>query len=268
MPIRSAAWPPGTPCWVDCQVDDPAAAGTFYAGLFGWDVQGADQEPGGYLMALREGRAVAGIGPTPESGMPAAWTTYFAVESADATAERVREAGGTLLLPPFDVLDSGRMFVAVDVTGAPFAVWEARAHNGAAVHNEHGAYLWNDLHTGAYEAAKRFYADVFGFAYTEYDNEVMRYAVFAPPGRAEGTGGISDASRDGDAPARPYWLTWFRYDGIDEGVARAEELGAIVLLAPADGPFGRMAILAAPQGELFALSDPSRAVGELPDPIG
>ncbi|MFI6868283.1 VOC family protein [Nocardia sp. NPDC050406] len=276
MPIRSEAWPPGTPCWVDCQVDDPVKAGEFYAQLFGWDVQGGDGESGGYLMALRDGHAIAGIGPKPavadlpslpaELGVPSAWTTYFAVLSADATAEQVRAAGGTLLVPPFDVMEFGRMFVAADTTGAPFAVWEARVHNGAAVHNEHGAYLWNDLHTGDYEAAKRFYADVFGFDYTEYDNEAMRYAAFTPPGARHNAGGINDDGRNGSPPARPYWLTWFQYDGIDDGVRRAEELGATVLLAPQDGPFGRMAILAAPQGELFALLDPSEVVGDMPEP--
>lgn len=267
MPTRSEAWSPGTPCWIDCQVDDPAKAGEFYAELFGWDVQGGDPAAGGYLMALRDGQAIAGIGPKPEVGVPSAWTTYFAVESADATAEAVRTAGGTLLVPPFDVMEFGRMFVAADATGAPFAVWEARAHNGAAVYNEHGAYLWNDLHTGDYEAARTFYSAVFGFEYTEYDNETMRYAAFTPPGRDESAGGINDDSRNGSAPDRPYWLTWFQYDGIDEGVRRAEELGATVLLPPEDGPFGRMVIVAAPQGELFALLDPSKVVGEMPEPV-
>lgn len=266
MPIRSEAWPPGTPCWVDCQVDDPVKAGEFYAELFGWDIQGGDAESGGYLMALRDGQAIAGIGPKPEGGMPSAWTTYFAVADADAAADAVRAAGGTLLVPPFDVMESGRMFVAADATGAPFAVWEARAHNGAAVHNEHGAYLWNDLHTGDYDAAKTFYAVVFGFGYTEYDNEAMRYAAFTPPGADRSAGGINDDERNGSAPARPYWLTWFQYDGLDDGMTRAADLGATVLLPPEDGPFGRMAILAAPQGELFALLDPTKIVGDMPEP--
>lgn len=127
MPVREEAWPPGTPCWVDCQVDDPAKAGEFYAALFGWDVQGGGEDAGGYLMAMREGRAVAGIGPKPEAGVPSVWTTYFAVADADKSAEQVTAAGGKLLVPAFDVMEFGRMFVAADASGAPFAVWEARA---------------------------------------------------------------------------------------------------------------------------------------------
>lgn len=267
MPVRDEAWPPGTPCWVDCQVDDPAQAGAFYGELFGWDVQGGGDDSGGYLMALRDGEAVAGIGPKPDAAAPSVWTTYFAVTDADATAERVTAAGGSLLVPPFDVMESGRMFVAADVSGAPFAVWEARAHNGAAVHNEHGAYVWNDLHTGDFEAAKRFYAAVFGFTCTEYDDEAMRYAVITPPGGTDLVAGINDDTLNGAAPARPYWLTWFQFDDLDTGLKRAEELGASVVMAAEDGPFGRMAVLAAPQGELFALLDPAQAVGEVPPTV-
>ncbi|MFC9996100.1 VOC family protein [Nocardia sp. NPDC127526] len=257
MPVRDEAWPAGTPCWVDCQVDDPAKAGEFYAELFGWDVVGGGEESGGYLMAFKAGQPVAGVGPKPEAGVPSVWTTYFAVADADAAAAQVRAAGGSMLVPPFDVMEFGRMFVAADPAGAPFAVWEARAHNGAAVHNEHGAYVWNDLQTGDYEAAKTFYAQVFGFALTEFDDDAMRYATLTPPDRAEAVAGINDDTRNGTAPDHPYWLTWFQFDGLDDGLTRAAELGANVLLPAQDGPFGRMAILAAPQGELFALLDPA-----------
>ncbi|WP_330184872.1 VOC family protein [Nocardia sp. NBC_01503] len=268
MPVREEAWPPGTPCWVDCQVDDPAKAGEFYAALFGWDVLGGGEDTGGYLMAFRDGQPVAGIGPKPEVGVPSVWTTYFAVLDADASAAAVIAAGGRMLVPPFDVMEFGRMFVAADVSGAPFAVWEARAHNGAAVHNEHGAFAWNDLRTGTFDAAKTFYASVFGFTFAEFDDATMRYATLVPPGHTDPVGGINDDTRNGAAPEQPYWLAWFQFDGLDDGLKRAQELGATVLLPAQDGPFGRMAILAAPQGELFALLDPSETMGEMPVPKG
>lgn len=264
MPVRSEAWPAGTPCWVDCQVDDPVEAAQFYGALFGWDMQGGGEDSGGYLMALRDGEAVAGVGPKPEPGVPSVWTTYFAVPDADKAAEQVTAAGGSLVVPAFDVMEFGRMFVAADASGAPFAVWEARAHNGAAVHNEHGGYVWNDLHTGDFDAAKQFYGELFGFTFIEFDDDAMRYATFTPPGGGEPVGGINDDRLNGAAPARPYWLTWFQFDGIDAGLTRAGELGATVLMAATDGPFGRMAILAAPQGELFGLLDPATTIGERP----
>ena len=87
MPTRDIAWPEGAPCWVDCQVDDPAAAGKFYSELLGWDILGSPPEAGGYLMGMKDNRAAAGIGPKPPMGgpMPCVWTTYFASDDADAT---------------------------------------------------------------------------------------------------------------------------------------------------------------------------------------
>ena len=141
MPTRDDAWPQGTPCWIDCQVDDTTKAREFYAGLFGWEIYDSPEEAGGYLMAMKQGKPAAGIGPKPQGmPMPSAWTTYFAADSADDIAAKVADQGGQTLMPPFDVLDVGRMFVAADPTGAPFGVWQARAHTGAGVFNEDGAY--------------------------------------------------------------------------------------------------------------------------------
>ena len=54
----------GVPSWVDHSSPDPVKAGAFYSGVFGWDVQEGDPEFGGYTMATKDGRNVAGIGPS------------------------------------------------------------------------------------------------------------------------------------------------------------------------------------------------------------
>ncbi|RDI66660.1 hypothetical protein DFR76_104410 [Nocardia pseudobrasiliensis] len=264
MPVRQQPWPEGTPCWVDCQVDDPVKASEFYAGLFGWEIQGTAEEAGGYLMALKGGEAVAGIGPKPQAGMLSVWTTYLAAEDADAVAERITRAGGQVVMPPFDVMDAGRMFVAADSTGGYFGIWQARAHNGAAVYSEHGAYTWNELHTRQFEAAEKFYADVFGYSYEHVgDGATMRYSMFTPPGAEQAAGGINDDTLMPGEPMPSYWLTWFQYDNVDEGLARAGELGAGTMMPATDSPVGRMAIVAAPQGEAFGLIDTNVRVGEM-----
>ena len=68
----------GVPCWVDTWQEDPDTAATFYAGVFGWDVEkgtppGADAR---YYMCRLGGSDVAAIGSPPRAGMPRAWTTY------------------------------------------------------------------------------------------------------------------------------------------------------------------------------------------------
>ena len=53
MTTRDENWPDGTPCWVDVSVDEVEKANTFYSALFGWDVEVAGPEYGGYGAAGR-----------------------------------------------------------------------------------------------------------------------------------------------------------------------------------------------------------------------
>ncbi|WP_028478194.1 VOC family protein [Nocardia sp. CNY236] len=259
MPTHDGNWSQGTPCWVGGDVDDPARAQTFYGELFGWKFTESPPESGGYLMAMRAGRAVAGIGPKPKD-TPSAWTTYLAVESADAIAGKLTAAGGSLMLEPRDALDAGRMAVAADPTGAVFGVWEARAHPGAGIYNEHGTYCWAELHTRDYKRTQEFYADVFGWHYTEIgDGHNFIYSTFSPTHDGDGVGGIFDSTAvPGDN--RSHWLAWFQVDDTDAVLATARDLGATLRSGPDDSPFGRMGVVQGPQGEVFGVIDTATKV--------
>src|ERR1700735_4074112 len=139
MVTRDTAWPAGTPCWVDLGADDPARAGAFHRGCFGWTVQVGPPESGGYSMCEINGQPVAGIGPKMgPAEMPTVWTTYLATQDADETASKIKAAGGQLMAEPFDVMDAGRMGIAVDPGGAVFGIWQAGPHTGARPANEPG----------------------------------------------------------------------------------------------------------------------------------
>ena len=121
MPKRDR-YPAGVPCWIDSARPDAASAVAFYSGLLGWEM--ADQMPPGssetYFEAQVDGGLVAAIGSW-DNGLPdARWTTYIAVENTDAAAERVRGAGGRVIVDPHDVLDAGRMAMCGDPEGATF----------------------------------------------------------------------------------------------------------------------------------------------------
>src|SRR5262249_23588394 len=157
---------PGVPCWVDTSQPDPDAAVAFYGGLFGWDFEDVmpPGSPGRYFVARLRGGDVAAVTSVPEGAPPMAiWNTYIWVESADDAASKVRDAGGSELMAPFDVMDAGRMAVFADPEGAAFCVWQANQHRGARIVNEHGSLNFNDLATRDVEAAKRFYGAVFGW---------------------------------------------------------------------------------------------------------
>lgn len=252
MPTRNEAWPDGTPSWVDLAVDDVQAARAFYSSLFGWDIQDGPADAGGYLMALKDGRPAAGIGPKMGEGMPTVWSTYFATSNVDATAERIREAGGTVFMDPFDVMTSGRMTIAADPTGAAFGLWQAGEHVGAGIFNEPGTYTWNELHTKDYEPARAFYAAVFGYTYEDIGGEGFTYSTFTLPGGDDSVGGMfHNLTLPEGVPA--YWLTWFAVADCDESLAQANELGAETLMPVDDSPFGRMAIVRGAQGEIFGI---------------
>jgi len=58
--------------------------------------------------------------------MPSHWLVYFGSEDVDASAERIRSSGGTLMVEPMDVPPSGRILVAQDPQGAIFALFAGR----------------------------------------------------------------------------------------------------------------------------------------------
>ncbi|RFA23552.1 VOC family protein [Subtercola boreus] len=244
-------YPQGAPCWIDLITTDVDGARAFYGELFGWNYD-AYPMPGDatYYMSTIGGKNVAGLmqQPTPDAG-PTSWQTYIAVDDAEAAAARVTEAGGTLLFPVDEIPGSGRMTIALDTEGARFGVWQTTGHIGSAVVNEHGAPLWHELQSGDPAAAAAFYSAVLGVeAKTSEVGDISYTELYADGTSSAGV----MPKQSGDEPN--VWLVYFGANDPDETARLAESIGATVL-APAfdiDG-VGRMAILADPQGGVFAV---------------
>jgi uncharacterized protein len=243
---------PGTPSWVDLGTPDMAASKAFYGGLFGWTGHTAEQpEAGGYtLFHNADGKEVAGAGPLQNPGQPTAWTTYIAVEDADATTKAATDAGGTVLMPPMDVMDQGRMAILQDPTGAAIAVWQPRAHKGADVFNVPGALSWNELSTRDVPAATRFYTTVFGWGAKTSDGP-QAYTEWQIEGRS--VGGMMAMPEQIPASVPANWLVYFAVANCQATVDRAVELGGKVQMAPMTIPQGTFAVLSDPQGATFAV---------------
>ena len=253
----------GTPCWVDITSTDFDRTIEFYTALFGWE---AEQDPrpeaGGYTTFSLNGKSVAAGAPAREEGSPSRWMTFIASDDVDATAAKIRDAGGTVMMDPFDVFDSGRMTVAQDPTGATFGVWQAKEHIGAQLANEHGTFLWNQCHTSDPARATGFYRAVFGYEVDEMDlggKEAFRLLKV----KGRGIAGVREVVSEGEPPN---WSTVFAVDDADETVAKARELGGTVLMEPFDLPeIGRLAVLQDPAGAVFQVMKPT---GSPPDPPG
>lgn len=146
---------PGTWNFSELNTRDPEGAAAFYGAVFGWETVTVDIPEGVFSMfrmpgygdhlealdpGLRERQAADGApegfedtvawllpmteGRHPE-GTPPHWSITFAVDDADAAAERAERLGGTVLMPPFDA-PWVRMTVLRDPQGAVFTASKYR----------------------------------------------------------------------------------------------------------------------------------------------
>lgn len=251
MVTRTTAWPEGTPCWVDLVVDDLDKAVRFYGGLFGWDIEIGGPEFGGYSMCGVGGKAVAGIGPKQSPDQPTVWTTYLASDDVDRTAGKVAEAGGQVLMAPFDVADIGRMSVALDSAGAVFGVWQAGRHVGAELANEPSSMVWNEQLSRDLERAKTFYAEVFGYTYDTVSDADRPYAMIKVDGTV--AGGLGILAPDVPTAMPAHWRAYFQVASTDEAAAKVAALGGRVITGPFDSPYGRQAVVSDDQDAMFVL---------------
>jgi predicted enzyme related to lactoylglutathione lyase len=249
------SYAPGTPSWVDLGTPDIDKAVDFYGGLFGWDIPESEnaEQTGGYRQAMLRGKPVAGVMPLMQEGQPPAWSSYVTVEDADATAAKVRDAGGTVLAEPMDVMDLGRMAVFVDPTGAVFGIWQAGSFLGAGLVNEPGAISWNELNTRDPGVAKAFYGAVFGWGFE--DNDMGEAGTYTTLKLGEDmVGGMLNMTERGVPEAVPaHWQVYFAVEDTDAAVSQAQAGGGGVMVEPMEVPAGRFAILTDPHGASFAV---------------
>lgn len=240
----------GTPSWVELSTTDPSGSLAFYNGLFGWTATDPSAEHGGYQTLFDDGQSVGGLNP---NGEFPAWATYVATDDAGATTEAVSANGGTVLVAPLDVGELGRMAIYVDPAGAVFGVWQAGEHRGSEKVNAPNAWCWSELHARGFEQDKAFYSAVFGWNWEPFGDS---YDIFQVGER--GVGGGMEMMDNVPAEVPSHWLTWFAVADRDDTVAKAQELGAQILMGDMDMPdVGRMAVIQDPQGAQFGVLEPA-----------
>lgn len=252
------AFPPGTFCWVELGTSDADGARAFYSELLGWNVQQVEMGGmGTYTLLQLDSRDIAGLYPLSDEqqqqGTPPHWLSYIVVEDADASANRVTELGGTVVMGPFDVPNVGRMAIVQDPTDAVFALFQSADHTGAApMDNRPGMFCWNELATRDPERARTFYSELFGWSAEESEmSPTATYTTFKNAERLAG-GMLKISEEMGDVP--PNWLVYFAVEDCDAAVERARNAGANVVMPPSDIPdIGRFSVIVDPQGAACAL---------------
>lgn len=260
---RRTDYPAGVPCFVDTLTSDVDAARRFYGGVFGWEFAGPGALPGDpagdYFVARVEGDDVAGVGSVRDADpAPAGWNTHVAVESADAAAERAVSAGGAVLVEPFDAPPAGRMAVIADPAGATLCLWQAGERAGAGRINEASAWAMSVLRTTDPEGAVRFYGELFGWQAELFDPGaglwLWRLAgyVGGEPHQPVPRDVVAAILAGEDEPAS--WTVDFWAADADAAADAAPQLGGAVVVAPFSDAMFRRAVLAAPDGATFTVS--------------
>ncbi|GGT23182.1 MULTISPECIES: VOC family protein [Streptomyces] len=256
---------PGSPCWIDLGSPDVRAAAAFYGAVLGWEYEsmgeGEDME-GGVLR--KDGRIVAGLGKLTEEGARSAWMVYYCVGDADTAAEAVRQAGGTVRVPPRDLDEWGRMAQFSDPLGGQFAVWQPGTNAGVELVDEPGSLSWTELYTSDVEAAKEFYGGVLGwrFGAMETPGGGGSYWLITPAGQPDERmhGGMVElpAEQLSTAGGRPYWHPVFAVADCDAAVAAVTANGGSLQMGPEDAEgVGRLAVCLDPAGADFVVLTPA-----------
>jgi hypothetical protein len=251
---------PGMFCWSQLSTTDPEGARKFYSGLFGWNLQNTPLGGEESYTFLKKNDKIIGalceqVDEELEQGIAPSWMPYISVENADQTVTKIKQAGGKVLMEPFDAMDSGRVAIVQDPTGGTFALWQPKKNAGAEVVNETNAMCWNELITTDKAKAGAFYKKVFG-----WNEETMpmpqggTYTIFK--NNTDSAGGMMQATPDMKL-THPYWLVYFAVDDADKTAAKAQQLGGKVKMQPTDIPnVGRFSVLTDPQNVWFAIIKP------------
>ena len=266
MPVHPDTYAPGTPCWADVMVDDLDAARSFYGALFGWTFDDLPAEAGGYVMARKDGHVVAGAMAMnrDDPGQVSAWTLYLATDDVDATTKRAAASGGIFFLGPMDVLEVGRIAVGADPAGAAYGLWQAKEHTGADLVDEPGALCWAETMSRSYAASKSFYSEVFGYRLREIGEGDFHYSVASlADGRPVAGIGEVPAAAPADVPS--HWMVYFAVESCDEAADRVVALGGSIVQSPFDTAYGRMAVVAGPDGDTFSIMRLAREKAETAD---
>ena len=230
--------------WVELLTEDSRAAAQFYAGLFGWAIEG--HSDGKYRLRLN-GELVGGITQI-ENRDGEDHTTWLLGVTVPAVRDAVvatRDNGGRVIRDQSRTADGGEWAVIEDGQGAELLVYTG----GLRIEGDPapGRWAWAELWTTEPDAARDFYGAVVGWDLEEVEHPDGTYLSFTHDGDLRaGVVPITGERVD------PGWAPYIGVTDVAATVARAEELGGEVLLAPgADVYGGRVAILRDPTGVGF-----------------
>ena len=243
---------PGKFVWADLVTADPAAAGKFYTGLFGWTAATVERPSSSgkhsYIVLSTNGRPIAGIAlrrPQLKTRIHGRWIGFVSVPNVAQTLAAATDGGGHVLFPTKDHPRRGTQAVFTDREGATLGILQSSSGDPGEFKPDPGDWTWAELFAHDPDADSLYYHNVFGYdVMPDTRSESSKSFVFV-------SGGYSRASLAPlrHATSKSAWVLFVRVANVKAAVAKATSLGGRVLVAPTDAPteYWR-AIIADPSG--------------------
>jgi uncharacterized protein len=248
--------PLGKFVWFEHVSRDPKKAQAFYGEVFGWRVNDVPMGPTPYQMIAVGDKTVGGYAPPPPDGTPSHWISHLLVDTAAGTADKVKQAGGTIAVPPTKVGEFGTMAIVTDPLGGALALWQPAKADGAADGKPaDGHFVWNELWTHDVAKSLAFYQAIAGYTVeTKEMGGPEKYNILKTGG--ENRGGVMKSP---EAKAPQMWLPYVQVANTDKTVERVKKLGGEILAPPADIPtVGRFAIFRDTTGAVLGIIAPPK----------
>lgn len=110
---------------VELNTTDPAKAKAFYGKLFDWQLEDVPMPNGEKYTMIKPGAGTGGgMMKHPVPGAPSAWLAYVEVDDINATTQKAKSLGATVMADVKEIMGMGWMSVIIDPTGAALAFWK------------------------------------------------------------------------------------------------------------------------------------------------
>lgn len=237
--------------WYDLVTHDVAAAKEFYGALFGWQFEDLARE-NPYSVIRHQGRAIGGIvylPPATPGVSSSQWIGSLSVSDVDQAVDMVRQQGGTVIRPPENVPDRGRLAIVGDNKGAIVALVRSPTGDPPDREAQSGDWLWTELWTTDIAESAAFYEAVVGYQHGARavdglgDYYVMSYGD-------QPRAGVVKIPWEG---VEPGWLTSVAVREADPILRRVDSLGGRVYFAEDRGTLGLAGIVADPTGGVLSI---------------
>ncbi len=150
-----------------------------------------------------------------------------------------------------------------ETTALNSQITDVAAPEAAAAQPQVGRFVWHDLMTTDVEKAQKYYADLLGWTYKEFDMGPGGMYSMIHAGGTE-WGGFMPLDPAHGLPS--HWISYVAVADVDAATAKAQELGGKVPVPGTDIPsVGRFAVIESPTGAYLSPYT-SETSQEMPDP--